>query len=374
MKRTLWILAMGMGLVAVTARAGQAPAPASSTQGNPVVCSKAEQAMAFVLAGDGSGHASLSVGVITRADGVLFTGYHALRGGLEVQVRLHSGETYDQVSMLGFDERRDVAALHVAGRGLAALPGAALDEAAPGDRVLVLTADSAMTWTSSDGVLGPVRLADEVPGAGRGYRVIQFTASLPAGSIGGALLDARGRLLGLLTLPANSAGRQWAIPLESVAGLPAEGRRTALGSGKDLTPPTVVARSGPAQNESASPATALGNAHSLRVTSNTTFFSPFMLEKELMSNARFRALGLNLVNGFRGGDLLVNVDRPLFTYDFTYSVTSAPTGVVLVTGKITAIDGPHAAQGIAQRLVEELENAQGLRTAEPSLKDLSRLM
>jgi hypothetical protein len=375
MKSLLAFLAIGVGLATGTVWAGQSASAASSTQGNLELFSKAVQAMALVVAGDGSGDAPcVSVGVIAGSDGVLLAGYHALKGGLEVQVRLQSGEVYDQVSLLGFDERRDVAALHIPAQGLTSLARAAVTESAPGDKIHLLTTDGATGWTSYEGVLGPVQMADQVSGAGVGYRVIQFTAQLPAGALGGALLNSRGQLLGILAGPPNSAGHQFAIPLESIAGLPMERRVTALGSGKNLTLSAVSPRSEPADDKRSTSVTSFANAQSLRVTSNTTFFSPFMLEKELLGNSEFRVLGLGIVNGFRGGDLLVNVDRPLFTYDFTYTVTNAQTGVVLATGKITAIDGPHAAQGIAKVIVRELEKARGLRAAEPNLKELAKML
>ena len=128
--------------------------------------------------------------------------------------------------------------------------------------------------------------------------------------------------------------------------------------------PALPSHSGPAEHEQPASDAALAQAQSLRVTSSTTFLSPFMLEKELMANSQFRVLGLNLVNGYRGGDLLINVDRPLFTYDFTFSVTSAQSGVLLLTEKVTAIDGPHAAQDIAHKLVKALQEARALKAAD----------
>jgi hypothetical protein len=363
MKYGLWFLVVCFGLATSAAWAGQAATPTSGP-GDLDQFSKAEQAIALVLVGDGNGRlTSVNVGVMIRPDGVLLTSYHALQGALEVQVRLRSGEVYDQVSMMGSDERRDVAALHISAQGLTSLPPSTAADAVPGDKIHVLTASGNPAWSVSEGVLGQTHLADDVPGAGRGYRVTEFTAVLPPHSLGGALLNSRGQFLGILTGSPNSAGNQFAVPLETVAGLSGEGRLTALGSGKNLVLPAVPSHSGPAEHQPTVPDAALANAQSLRVTSSTTFFSPFMLEKELMANSQFRVLGLNLVNGYRGGDLLINVDRPLFTYDFTFSVTSAQSGVLLLTGKVTAIDGPHAAQGIANKLVQALQDARALKAA-----------
>jgi hypothetical protein len=326
--------------------------------------------MVLILVGNGGGRVqSVSAGVSIRSDGVVLTAYRPLKGAQEVQVRLRDGEVYDQVDIIGFDERRDVAALHIPASGLASLSGAALEEAMTGDKIHVLSADGAMAWSSSGGVLGPVRLADEVLGAGHGYRVIQFMAPSPQGALGGALVNARGQLLGIITGSPIIGGQQFAVPMESVAGLPAQCLHMALGTGKNLTWPTVISNQGPSPEEQPIPITSLARARTLRVTSKTTFFIPFMLEKELLNNAEFRALGINVLDDRGGGELLVNVDRPLFTYDFTYSVSDSHSGIVLATGKVTAIDGPHAAQGIAKKIVLELEKARALQAAQANREE-----
>jgi hypothetical protein len=60
-----------------------------------------------------------------------------------------------------------------------------------------------------------------------------------------------------------------------------------------------------------------------------------------------------MVKDPRVADLFITIDRPLFTYDFTYSVTDAKTSIVLNSGKVTAIDGSSAAGKIAKKLTEE---------------------
>jgi hypothetical protein len=301
---------------------------------------------------------NVSTGVIIRSDGIVLTPFHPLKGAGEVQVRLRDGEIYDQTDLIGFDERRDVAALHFSASGLSFLSCAALDDALSGDKIHVLDADGAMAWSSSDGVLGSVRLADDVLGAGNGYRVIQFMAPVPQGALGGALVNSRGQLLGIITASPNPAAPQFAVPAESVAGLSTQGLHRVLGSGKNLAPPPNILNGGTAPEEPAAPAVALARARSLRVTSKTTFFTPFMLQKELLNNPEFRTLEIKVLDGNRGGELLVEVDRPVFTYDFTFSVSDSHSGIVLSTGKVTAIDGPHAAKGIARKFVQELERSR----------------
>jgi len=81
------------------------------------------------------------------------------------------------------------------------------------------------------------------------------------------------------------------------------------------------------------------------------YFTPESLEKALSQQKAFASLGLIIVKDARVTDLLITIDRPLFTYTFTYSVTDPKTSIVLDSGKVTAIDGGVAAVKIAKQLV-----------------------
>ncbi len=353
MRHTICFLALILGLGMGTNLTAQESAKPAGGQNGPDFTLRAQQSMALVVIGDGNGQTqSVIAGVIIRSDGIVLTPYHFVKGAREVQVRTPNGETYDQAEIVGIDERRDVAALHFGAFGLSPLTFARVEESAPGEKVHAITADGTLAWISSEGVFGSVRLADEVLGAGRGYRVVQFKASIPAGAPSGALLNSRGQLLGIITSPQIGGGAEFAVPVESVAGLSAQGLRIALGSGKNLTLPPMVPGQGGTMEAQAAPGSPLAASQTLRVDSTTSYFTPFMLEEELLKAPGFRSLGINVVTGSKNAKLVVNVDRPLFTYDFTFSLCDSHSGVVLATGKATAIDGPHAAKGIATQLIQ----------------------
>lgn len=58
-------------------------------------------------------------------------------------------------------------------------------------------------------------------------------------------------------------------------------------------------------------------------------------------------------------DIVIDIDRPLFTYTFTYQITNRSNGIVLATGKVTAFDGNIAAPMLAKRIIEEMKIARG---------------
>lgn len=59
-----------------------------------------------------------------------------------------------------------------------------------------------------------------------------------------------------------------------------------------------------------------------------------------------------MVEDPRVADLIIQIDRPLFTYDFTYTLMSPSTSIELATGKVIAFDGVHAAPKIAKNLIK----------------------
>jgi len=364
MKRLSGLVVVELGLAVFIIWTVRSVAQTGTEVNRGDVLHKTEQSMALIFMGDGSGHVrSVTSGVIIRADGIVLTPYHLLKNAQEVQVRLRDGEVYDQVELIGFDERRDMAVLHIPASGLSAPAPTVPEQSLTGEKIHVLTADGRLAWSAYEGVLGPVRLADDVMGAGHGYRVVEFMAPIPQCALGGALVDVRGQLIGIIPASANSGGQQFAIPVQSVAGLPGQGLHRALGSGKSLMPPDLISNSGLTWGDPITPALALATARTLQVTSHTVYFTPFMLEQELLNNADFRSLDIDVMESNQGWELVVNVDRPVLTYDFTYTVSDSHSGSVLAMGKVTAIDGPHAAHEISKKLVQELQKS---RASHPS--------
>lgn len=55
----------------------------------------------------------------------------------------------------------------------------------------------------------------------------------------------------------------------------------------------------------------------------------------------------------------IEIDRPFFTFTYTYKITDRKTGIVLATGKLNATDSNAAAQMLAERIVDEIRKARG---------------
>jgi hypothetical protein len=336
------------------------------------VVARISAATVLILSGEGAGRlASISTGVIVRPNGVILTAYHAVKDAREVQVRLPTGDVYDQAVLIGADERRDVAALRISAASLPTLPIGVGAEAKPGEPAYVVSNSGGLAWSACKGIIAALRLADEIPGAGQGFRVLQFTAPVSGGASGGPLVDARGALLGVITkgIASGQGGMQsgagFAVPIETVIGLADGSGRLALGNGAALQMPASRPSPSSAAVASSSAQDILRAAKTLHIASRSMYFTPETLEKALASQKNFDSLGLMVVKDMRVADLLIMVDRPLFTYTFTYSVTDSRTSRVLDSGKVTAIDGGAAAGKIAKQLVSKWAKA---RAAEPAPK------
>jgi hypothetical protein len=110
------------------------------------------------------------------------------------------------------------------------------------------------------------------------------------------------------------------------------------------------------------PKTLLRNARVIYVNSDTTFFEEVELQNALRKRPEFETWQLAIVDGVRKrdvADIIIEIDRPLFTYDFTYQIINRSNGIVLATGKVSAFDGNFAAPMLAKRIIEEIKVARG---------------
>jgi S1-C subfamily serine protease len=362
-------VAVIMGLI-MLALASSVPAqqanPMPPNMDSEKIASQVKGSVALVLVGLGAGRLEATgSAVVVKPNGYLLTAYHLVKSARQAQIRLLNGEVYDQVELLGCDERRDIAALHIEATGLPSLGVRPLDEVKQGEAAFTISNPAGLTWSVSNGIVSAIRLADEVPGAGSGFRVLQFTCPVAAGSSGGALVDAQGQLLGIVTASLGGQGLNFAVPAESVMGLINFPNHRMLGSGKelDLKPPESPVR---ASLNEAKQGEMLGAAKTLTVNSKTSFFTPDALENELAKKPELSAWGIKIVRDVRVADIIVSVDRPLFTYDFTYTATDTRTSIVLASGKVTAVDGVRAAPIIAKNLVLQMAKAHEATEPKPA--------
>ena len=108
---------------------------------------------------------------------------------------------------------------------------------------------------------------------------------------------------------------------------------------------------------------ALKSARSLHICSQTVFLTTGALDRALMKQKNWDKLGLNIVNNESRADLELQINRVVFTHVHTYILTDRATGIVLASGKVTALDGVIASGPMAEQIVKTLSAARLAGTA-----------
>ena len=99
-------------------------------------------------------------------------------------------------------------------------------------------------------------------------------------------------------------------------------------------------------------------AHSIFVESHTIWMKGNLLQDALYTRPEIREWGIRIIDDRNEADIYIDVTRPFLTYDWIFKIISPKTGMVLGTGKVTAIDGPAAAQRLAIDIVNRIRSAR----------------
>lgn len=346
-------------------------------------------AVATILVRNGAGRfETVGSGVFVRNDGVLLTAYNLVQGAREIQVRLANGETYDKAEVVAFDERRNVAVLRIYATSTPFTLAAMTDESDIGTETQAVYNAGGQTAVEAVGALSSISLADEIPGAGTGFRVLKFTAQAAADAAGGVLVDRYGRAIGLIAPHTQAQARNYAVPLYNVIGLirsvPAGQATTSAimiaPASRELnqavpvyqssttrlapmpqvavpqrpTSPLAPAGPGSAVVPETDPAKLLISSRTIYVTSSSNIFKPVQLVNELRKRQEFADWNLTFVDEREVADLVLDIEHIALTWEFPFSIRHQRTGVVVATGKVYAWGGGDGSSLMASRIVEKL--------------------
>lgn len=160
-------------------------------------------------------------GVIISEDGYIVTNNHVVEFADEIEVTLSDNKQY-QAKVIGTDSRTDLAVLKVEAEGLPTLKYADSDRAKIGQWVLAVGNPLELTSTVTAGIISAKgRDINIIPGREAIESFIQTDAAVNPGNSGGALVDDKGRLLGINTAIATRtgyfSGYSFAIPVNIVS-------------------------------------------------------------------------------------------------------------------------------------------------------------
>ena len=157
----------------------------------------------------------LGSGFFVAADGLLVTNHHVVRGAEFATVLRADGSTLFVEGILALDEGQDLVLLKVNGTGLPCLEVASAAAPPPvGTRVYAIGNPQGLTNTLSEGLVSGIR------NAGSEVSAIQTTAAISPGSSGGPLVDAQGRVVGVVrAFAVDGQGLNFAVPAAAVRAL-----------------------------------------------------------------------------------------------------------------------------------------------------------
>ena len=156
-------------------------------------------------------------GVVLTENGYIVTNHHVIEGADQVQVALEGDEALYDAEVVGTDPSTDLAVLKIDKNGLTAAKIGASSGMKPGDFVLAVGNPFNLPNTVTQGIISATgRTTLGITGRGGYEDFIQTDASINPGNSGGALIDNRGRVIGINTaIHSSSGGNQgigFAIP------------------------------------------------------------------------------------------------------------------------------------------------------------------
>jgi serine protease Do/serine protease DegQ len=155
--------------------------------------------------------------VIDPHDGLIVTNNHVVEHADEIAVTLSDGRQLS-ARKIGADPKMDIAVIQVAARNLATIPMGDANALQVGDYVIAIGNPFGIGQTVTHGIISAVRRT----GIGDDSRenFIQTDAAINPGNSGGALVDMRGRLVGINTAiigpSGGNVGIGFAIPINTV--------------------------------------------------------------------------------------------------------------------------------------------------------------
>lgn len=148
-------------------------------------------------------------GFIVRADGIVVTNHHVIDGAAGASVEVVNGDVYDQVVVLDFDKRRDLALLKIKALNL---PVARLGDSETldiGQHIVVIGNPEGLSRTVSDGIVSALRQGD-------GFRIVQTTAPISPGSSGGPVFNDGGEVVAIAFGAYEGQNLNLALPINYV--------------------------------------------------------------------------------------------------------------------------------------------------------------
>lgn len=162
-------------------------------------------------------------GVILSKDGYIVTNNHVVQDASHIEVTLNDKRTY-QAKIVGLDPSSDLAVIKIEEKNLPTIPFGSADNVQVGEWVLAVGNPFNLTSTVTAGIVSAkarnIHILPDPVGGSALESFIQTDAAVNPGNSGGALVNARGELIGVNAAIASGTGYytgySFAIPVSIV--------------------------------------------------------------------------------------------------------------------------------------------------------------
>ena len=162
-------------------------------------------------------------GVILSRDGYIVTNNHVVQDASRIEVTLNDKRTY-QAKIVGTDPSSDLAVIKIEENNLPTIPFGSADNVRVGEWVLAVGNPFNLTSTVTAGIVSAkarnIHILPDPAGGSALESFIQTDAAVNPGNSGGALVNARGELIGVNAAIASGTGYytgySFAIPVSIV--------------------------------------------------------------------------------------------------------------------------------------------------------------
>ena len=139
-------------------------------------------------------------GVIVDADGYILTNYHVIAGTHKYVVLLSDGRRTEDVRLIGFDRKTDLAVLKIGLKDLTPMPWGDSDSLEVGEPVLAIGSPYGLSRTVTQGIISAKERYTQDFGTDPEHSAqeyLQTDAAVNPGNSGGALVNMRGEMIGI---------------------------------------------------------------------------------------------------------------------------------------------------------------------------------